>query len=100
MSHSGLCDADVHHLENITALQELSLAHCDVSDESLKKLVALNLTKLDLSGTKVTATAVAKHFSKSTVVYLSSSQCSQEELAQPNTQGSLRIGPRIDEERY
>jgi len=100
MSHSGMCDADIHHLEHISALQELSLAHCDVSDESLEKLVALNLTKLDLTGTKVTATAVLKHFPNTTVVFLSPSQCSQEELDQSNKLGSLRVGPSFDAKRY
>ena len=100
MSRSGLCDADIHHLANITALQELSLAHCDVSDESLMKLEALNLTKLDLTGTKVTAAAVLKVFQGSTVVYLSPEQCSKEEIAKSNTQGGLRIGVPFDLERY
>lgn len=100
MSRSGIRDADIHHLTNITALQELSLAHCDVSDESLEKLEALNLKKLDLTGTKVTATAVAKIFQGSTVVYLSPEQCSQEEIAQSNTSGHLRIGVPFDLERY
>ena len=100
MSHSGLCDADIHHLEQLSALQELSLTRCDVSDQSLDKLVALNLTKLDLTGTKVTATAVVKHFPKTTVVFLAPSQCSQEELEQSNKVGLLRIGPRFDAKRY
>ncbi len=99
MSHSGLNDADIHHLEHISALQELSLAHCDVSDKSLEKLVALNLTKLDLTGTKVTATAVLKHFLKTTVIFLSPSQCSLEELEQSNRAESLRVGLSFDAKR-
>jgi Leucine-rich repeat (LRR) protein len=100
MSDSGLSDADLHHLGNIIGLQELSLAHCDVSDESLEKLEALNLMKLDLTGTKVTATAVEKRFQGSPVVHLSPAQCSQEEIAQSNTRGGLQIGVRFDLERY
>jgi Leucine-rich repeat (LRR) protein len=100
MSDSGLSDADLHHLGNIVGLQELSLANCDVSDESLAKLEALNLAKLDLTGTNVTGTAVSKLFQGSTVVHLSPAQCSQEEIAQSNTRGGLRIGVRFDLERY
>ena len=100
MSDSGINDADLHHLGNILGLQELSLAHCEVTDESLEKLEALNLSKLDLTGTKVTATAVAKLFRGATVVHLSPAQCSQEEIAQSNTRGGLRIGVRFDLERY
>ena len=100
MSDSELSDADLHHLGNIIGLQELSLAHCDVSDESLAKLETLNLLKLDLTGTKVTATAVEKRFQGSPVVHLSPAQCSQEEIAQSNTRGGLQIGVRFDLERY
>ncbi len=100
MSDSGLSDADLHHLGNIIGLQELSLAHCEVSDASLEKLEALNLMRLDLTGTKVTATAVAKLFQGATVVHLSPAQCSQEEIAQSNTLGHLRIGVPFDVERY
>ena len=80
MSHSAVSDSDVQHLGNVWNLQELSLAHCDLSDASLSKLVALNLTKIDLTGTKVTAAMVAKIFPESTLVYIGASQCSPEEI--------------------
>ena len=92
LSRSGVSDSDVHLLANILNLQELSLAYCDVTDESLKKLAKLNLEKIDLTGTKVTATAAVELFSQATAVYVSPSQCSPEQLANANPRSSLLIG--------
>ena len=96
MSHSAVSDSDVQHLGNVWNLQELSLAHCDLSDASLVQLGALNLTKIDLTGTKVTAAMIAKIFPKSTLVYIGASQCSPEEIANHNQPGSMRIGIPFD----
>lgn len=100
LSHSGVSDSDVHLLANILNLQELSLAHCDVTDESLKKLAELNLEKIDLTGTKVTATAAVELFPQSTAVYVSPSQCSPEQLANANPRSSLRIGIDFNAKDY
>ena len=96
MSRSGVSDSDVQHLGNVWNLQELSLAHCNVSDASLTQHAALNLTKIDLTGTKVTAAMVAKIFPKKTLVYIGATQCSPEEIAHPDQPGSMRIGIPFD----
>jgi len=100
MSHSGVSDLDVHHLASVSGLQELSLVDCDVSDSSLAQLANMDLLKIDLTGTKVTAAMVAKIFPTSTLVHISPSQCGPEELAQHDQQGSLRIGLRYDAKNF
>jgi len=100
MSHSGVSDLDVHHLASVSGLQELSLVDCDVSDSSLAQLASMDLLKIDLTGTKVTAAMVAKIFPKSTRVHISPSQCGPDELAQHDQQGSLRIGLRYDAKNF
>jgi len=100
MSHSGVSDLDVHHLASVSGLQELSLVDCDVSDSSLAQLASMDLLKIDLTGTKVTAAMVAKIFPTSTLVHISPSQCGPEELAQHDQQGSLRIGLRYDAKNF
>jgi Leucine-rich repeat (LRR) protein len=96
MSDSGVSNADVANLKNVRGLAELSLAHCNISDACLPKLVALGVGKIDLTGTQVTASAVAKLFPKTTAVYLSAEQCRPEQLAAPDPVGSLRIGVRLN----
>jgi len=100
LSRSGVSDSNVHQLANVLNLQELSLAHCDVTDKSIEILAALNLEKIDLTGTKITATAAAELFPQSTAVYVSPAQCSPEQLANANPQSSLRIGGGIDAKNY
>jgi hypothetical protein len=102
MSESGVSDQDVANLKNVRGLTELSLARCNVSDACLPKLVTLGVTKIDLTGTQVTAAAVAKLFPKTTVVYLSAEQCQPEQLSTPDPDGRLRIGARmnIDSQNY
>jgi Leucine-rich repeat (LRR) protein len=100
LSHSGVSDSDVHLLANILNLQELSLAHCDVTDASLKKLAELNLEKIDLTGTKVTATAAVELIPQATAVYVSPSQCSPEQLANANPRSSLLIGIDFKAKNY
>lgn len=96
MSDSAVTDSDVANLKNVRGLTELSLAHCNVSDACLPKLVSLDLVKLDLTGTQITAAAVAKLFPKTTVVYLSAEQCKPEYLSAPDPAGWMRIGARIN----
>ena len=100
MSRSGVTDADVYLLASVGGLQELSLAHCDVSDASVEKLVAMNLMKIDLTGTKITSAMAAKLFPLPTEVYVSPSQCSPEELDRPYPQSALRIGLRYDAQKF
>jgi Leucine-rich repeat (LRR) protein len=98
MSGSGVSDANITNLKHVRGLTELSLAHCDVSDACLPTLVAIGASKIDLTGTKVTASAVAKHFPKTVAVYLSADQCQSEQLSAPDPAGSLRIGVRMTTE--
>jgi ribulose kinase len=81
-------------------LQELSLAYCDVTDKSIEILAAMNLEKIDLTGTKVTATAAAELFPQSTAVYVSPAQCSPEQLANANPRSSLLIGIDFKAKNY
>ena len=102
MSDSAVSDEDVASLKNVRGLTELSLANCNVSDACLPTLAALGVSKLDLTGTQVTASAVAKQFPKTTAVYLSAAQCQPEQLAAPEQDSIVRIGVRmeIDVKRY
>ncbi|MCE3014752.1 MAG: hypothetical protein LW870_02720 [Pirellula sp.] len=60
----------------------------------------MNLEKIDLTGTKVTATVAVELIPQATAVYVSPSQCSPEQIANANPRSSLLIGIDFNAKNY
>ena len=60
MSHSGVSDAEIKHIVELTGVYNLSLSDTEVTDACLAMLAVSGIHTIDLSATHVTATGLAK----------------------------------------
>lgn len=80
LRESSTSDEDIGCLANVDQLRVLNLRGCEITDASLPFLASLSLKVIDISETKITASA-ARRLLFGPAVYISRSQCTEADLS-------------------